>query len=80
MTTKLKVYANTGPSGMRSVVAVESVPAAAKLLRISQYELRNYWSITSNEADVAQALSEPGTVFIKWDHPLGGGWRKRSEK
>lgn len=80
MTKKLKVFANTGPAGMRSVVAVGSAVEAAKLLRISQYELKNYWSVTHNVDDITQAASEPGTVFVKWDHPLGGGWRKKSER
>lgn len=61
----------TAPNGNRQVRAVAAVPSRAAFGRLlethgvglSSGELRDFATITANGAEVAAALSEPGTLF-----------------
>ena len=69
----LKVFTSLGMSAAdehgvrhvqpRLVVATTSQKAAAEAFGMTLNRFRNYGSETTNEHDVAAAMSEPGTVF-----------------
>lgn len=60
---KLKVYC-TNWNGMESrMVAAASQKEAARLFKRSLYDMRNYCSVTSNAAEIALAMQEPGVVW-----------------
>ena len=48
---------------LNTIVATHTQKEAAKLLGISLYELRNYWSETGNDIEINVATSKPGVVF-----------------
>lgn len=49
----------------RTVVAARSRAAAARALDVSSAYLRDYGSITGNEAEIEIATSRPGVAFTK---------------
>jgi len=58
--TTLKIY-----NHQNRIVAAASQKAAAQALGISAYELKNYASITGNEAQVEAATRRPGIVLVE---------------
>lgn len=63
----LKVFGGLMPgrgrAQVRTIVAAKSQAEAARLLGLSLSYARNYWSGTSNDTEIAVAMSAPGTVF-----------------
>ena len=50
---------------LRAVVAATSQAKAAEALGISLSELRGWWGLTGNKAELSAAISRPGMVFIR---------------
>lgn len=48
---------------VRTIVAASSQKEAAKLVGLSLYEFRNYWSETGNAFETEVAKSRPGILF-----------------
>ncbi len=63
---RLKVWGGltmTRVGQRRTVVATTNQKDAAKLIRLSLYEFRGYWTETFNKKEVTAAMSKPGVVF-----------------
>lgn len=64
---KLKVYGGLVFNGkrkqVRTIVATTSQKNAAALVGCTVSEIRNYWSETGNDMEIATALALPGVVL-----------------
>ena len=49
---------------VRAIVAAPSRKAAAELFGITMHTARGFMGETGNSADIEQAMSAPGTVFV----------------
>lgn len=61
----MKVFGGNYDGRREGVIAARSQKEAAKFVGVSLYHFRLYWCETGNEEDIAQALTEPGTLFIR---------------
>jgi len=65
---RLKVYGIGTPEAGRRVVAAPSQAVAARALGIAARTLREFGSVTANDAEIAAAMSRPGVVFATRDN------------
>lgn len=63
---ELKVYGGLIHAGRqrRTIVAAKSRAEVCRLTGLSDSQIKGYWSVTGNKAEIDLAMSRPGVVFM----------------